>query len=156
MIAVLAIAWAAALGADNLLGNPGFEETVNQRPAAWDVYLQDAAVSLARVDGAAQSGAWSAMIQNALPYDQEPYNNWSQNVVQKLGGQRLRVAASVRTENVGGAALWVQCWQERPLRVLRIADTSEATPISGTHDWQALSLYFTPPPGTDFLTVRCV
>jgi hypothetical protein len=156
VVLALTLALIAAVSADNLLANPGFEEAVNEQPASWDVYLLDPERSLARIDSAAYAGERSVLLQNALPYDNEPYNNWSQNVLQPLGGKRLRAEASIRTETAGAAALWVQCWRKKPLRVLHLADSSLEAPVAGTSDWQQVSVYFTAPPETDFVTVRCV
>lgn len=155
----------AAFAADTppMLANGGFEQLQGERPVRWDIFIAPypqasvaPALPTARISREAQAGDYCAVLETPLQYPNEPYNNWSQNIIGRYGGQRLRVSGWIKTENADGAAIWVQCWRRDPLRVAHVANTGDTVPIYGTTDWQQVSLEFDVPEQTSFLTLRCV
>lgn len=142
--------------AENLIQNPGFETHAEGRPVAWESFVEPAEGARARLDRPAHEGEWAAQLSITQPYVEEPYNNWSQNLLGDWSGQEFTVSGWIKTEEAGEAALWVQCWQRRPARVLYVANTTIASPVRGTGDWQQVETTFTAPENTDFMTVRCV
>jgi pyruvate/2-oxoglutarate dehydrogenase complex dihydrolipoamide acyltransferase (E2) component len=158
---ILAVLMAAALAAtaepgENLLRNPGFESVLIDRPDAWDVFVLPQEGAFARTAREAHSGDLAVLLHTALPYDKDPANNWSQNVEGDLAGTTLHAGAWIRTEEAGGAALWVQCWQRSPLKLLLTASTAQRDPVRGTQDWREISMPVEVPKGTAFITFRCV
>lgn len=158
ILAVLAVAALAATAtpAENLLRNPGFESVLVDRPDAWDVFVLPQEGAFARTAREAHSGDLAVLLHTPLPYSKDPANNWSQNVEGDWAGATLHAGAWIRTEEAGGAALWVQCWQRRPLRLLLTASTAQRDPVRGTQDWREVNMPVEVPPGTDFITFRCV
>lgn len=165
MITALAITVAAVFAADTppMISNGGFEQLQGERPARWDIFIAPypqasvaPALPTARISREAHAGEYCAVLETPLPYPNEPFNNWSQNVIGRFGGQRLRVSGWIKTENADGASIWVQCWRRDPLRVAHVANTGELTPVFGTNDWQQVTLDFEVPEQTAFLTLRCV
>jgi hypothetical protein len=158
---ILAVLMAAALAAtaapgDNLLRNPGFESVLIDRPDAWDVFVLPQEGAFARTAREAHSGDLAVLLHTALAYEKDPANNWSQNVEGDLAGTTLHAGAWIRTEEAGGAALWVQCWQRSPLKLLLTASTAQRDPVRGTQDWREISMPVDVPKGTAFITFRCV
>ncbi|MBX3180016.1 MAG: hypothetical protein KF886_21915 [Candidatus Hydrogenedentes bacterium] len=154
-IAVAAVLAAPAL-AENLLANPGFEELSGDKPARWDHFVQPMPGAVAALSDAARSGKYSVWLHTPAPYEKEPVNNWSQNIIAALGGETLRVTGHIRVEDAKEAAIWVQCWRKRPWGVLAAYSTSTDSPVYGTEDWREVVLDAAIPEGTDFITVRCV
>jgi hypothetical protein len=169
MIAAAAIAVFAALAQDaGLLQNGGFEELGGDRPARWDVFVAPFPVQskgapsaadevpTARVSRETHDGSYCVVLHTPTAYPIEPYNNWSQNILGRHSGKRLRLSGWLKTEHAEGAALWAQCWKREPLHVAHVANTAEEMPVYGSTDWQEVSVEFDVPEGIDFLTVRCV
>ncbi len=152
----IALAVLAAPGGENLLANPGFEELVVDRPARWDLFVLPQDGAFGRLDDTAHAGKHAVMLHTPLPYKKDPMNNWSQNIIAGLGGQRLQISGYIRVEEATEAALWVQCWRKRPWGVLRAVSTSEDAAIYGTRDWERVEATLDVPPGTAFLMLRCV
>ncbi|MBI2434742.1 MAG: hypothetical protein HYV26_17945 [Candidatus Hydrogenedentes bacterium] len=149
-------AWmTGAAGDENLLQNGGFEAEDGGKPAAWDVFVGPQAGALADVDVSAHGGKAAAMLFTPEPYETDPINNWSQNVLGVWGGHRLELRGFIKSENAGQALLWLQCWRRQPWGVLHIGTTSEQV-LVGTQDWTEVSTEVDVPVDTDFLTVRCV
>ncbi|MFP4501669.1 MAG: hypothetical protein ACLFTT_11765 [Candidatus Hydrogenedentota bacterium] len=146
----------AAAGATGLVANPGFEQLVADQPARWDQYVFPQEGAFARLDDRAHEGRYCAMIHMPLAHPEQPVNNWSQNLYGDFGGKSFRAHGYIRTENARDAAIWVQCWRKRPLRLLDTATTTEASPVYGTMDWRETAVTFEAPKGTSFMTVRCV
>jgi hypothetical protein len=142
--------------AENLLANPGFESLTADQPDRWDRFVQPKPGAVARLDDRAHSGAYSVWLHTPTPYDREPVNNWSQNIIAQFGGETLRVSGHIQVADAKEAALWLQCWRKRPWGVLAAASTSIATPVYGTSEWQEVSMDVDVPEGTDFVTLRCV
>lgn len=165
--ALLAVAASFAQDA-GLLQNGGFEQLGGERPARWDIFVapfpvqaKGAApspdeVPTARVSREPHEGSYCVVLHSPEAYPLEPYNNWSQNILGKHSGKKLKLSGWLKTENAEGAALWAQCWQREPLHVAYVANTGESSPVYGTSDWQEVSIEFEVPSATDFLTVRCV
>lgn len=153
-----------ASGADeNLLRNPGFEQVAADIPEHWNLFVMEYPnlktpedEPLGRLDTIAREGARAALLHNPVPYRNEPCNNWSQILWGRFGGERLRVAGVVKTENATAAAIWLQCWQRSPYKLLHVASTSDQSPMSGTTDWTPLEMTVDVPPETDFVMLRCV
>lgn len=147
---------AAAAPGENLLRNPGFESVLVDRPDAWSLFVLPQEGAFARTAPEAHSGDLAVLLHTALPYEKDPANNWSQNVEGDFAGATVHAGAWIRTEEAGGAALWVQCWQRSPLKLLLTASTAQRDPARGTEDWREVSMPVEIPKGTDFLTFRCV
>ncbi len=143
-------------GGDNLLANSGFEEILVDRPLRWDLYLKPRAGAVGRLSNTAKTGEFSVMLHVPTPYPRDPVNNWSQNIIGELGGQRLKASAEIKVEDAQEAALWVQCWRRTPWALLQTTSSSVDAPMYGTRDWEPVEMTLDVPPGTDFLTVRCV
>ena len=147
----------------DLLQNPGFEQVSAGLPDHWNVFVMDYAPlekpdvpAQGGVDTAAHEGRFAAFLYNPVPYRSEPCNNWSQVVWGDLAGKKLRLAGAVKTQDATAAALWVQCWQRTPYKLLSVASTSDRTPITGTADWRDVEMTVDVPSGTGFVMVRCV
>lgn len=150
-------AWSAtpAVGM-NLLANPGFESRSADQPDRWDFFVQPKPGAVARLDNTAHTGEFSVWLHTPTPYEKEPVNNWSQNIIADFGGQTLRVSGFIRVAEAKEAALWLQCWRKSPWGVLAAASTSTDMPVYGTADWQEVSMDVEVPEGTNFVTLRCV
>jgi hypothetical protein len=146
-----------APAADNLLSNPGFETGVGDLPAGWAVYVAPMEGAHSRhVDDEAATGRYSVKLHTPKTYAEEPVNNWSQNIIESVGGSTLRISGKVKTEDVTQAEIWLQCFQRSPWRVLKQASTATQTPITGTQDWSPVTMRVKVPAETDFLVVRLV
>lgn len=155
------LAWLIALlalnaSAENLLANPGFEDLAGDRPARWDQFVQPMPGATATLADTAHGGAYAIQLHIPQPYEKEPVNNWSQNIIAELGGATLRVSGFIRVEGATEAAIWLQSWRKRPWGVLGASSTSTDMPVYGTADWQEVSMDVEVPEGTDFVTLRCV
>ena len=141
---------------ENLVGNPGFEQLIADAPAQWDAFLYPQEGAFARLDDDAHEGKYAVIIHVPVAHPDNPVNNWSQNLFGDFSGQTMRVSGYAKTVEVRDAAIWVQCWRKRPLRLLETATTGANTPLFGTRDWERIEAAFTVPEGTDFMTVRCI
>ena len=142
---------------ENLLRNPGFEEPEGAQPASWHVFVEAREGAYAQLDTQnACEGKTCVVLHNPDTYAKDPCNNWSQNILENSGGKKLVLGCKIKTENAGGAALWLQCWRKDPWGVTLAASTSERFPVAGTKDWTAVALKTTVPQDTDFMVVRCV
>lgn len=147
---------AISLG-ENLLANPSFEDIApDGRPVHWSPFVMPQAGAFAEADPLAVDGTHAAMLHVPNPYEQEPANNWSQVVLADVAGQDLVLSGELRTEAVGEAAIWLQCFARNPARVVAAATTSTATFLSGTNDWTPVEVRLIAPPETEFAVVRCV
>ncbi len=154
--AILAAA-AAVAAPDNLLTNPSFEAMDGDAPVAWKSFVEPQAGAEASVDAkVCCDGDQSVRLHNPGTYATDPANNWSQNLTQALAGKTLILGGVIKTEQAGGAALWLQCWQREPWRVLSVATTSDEHPVTGTKDWTPVALKTQVPKDTDYVVVRCV
>ncbi len=141
----------------NLAQNPGFELAADSRtPTHWQSFVAPQQGAVARLDTNARSGQWAAMLHNPMPYQREPFNNWSQNVVSPPTDRPLSLRGYVKIEEATEAMLWVQCWRRRPLQLLHTAMTNESSVLHGTADWREVESVFQAPKDTDFITIRCV
>ena len=144
-------------GVENLAQNPGFEVAADNRtPTHWQSFVAPQQGAVARLDSNARSGQWAAMLHNPMPYQREPFNNWSQNVASPPTGRSLLLRGYVKTEDATEAMLWAQCWRRRPLQLLQTTMTSETAVLRGTADWREVEVVFQAPKDTDFITIRCV
>jgi hypothetical protein len=154
LIVVVAAPWASG---ENLLANPGFEQLRGGMPAHWNLFVAPMEGAHGKLDASpARDGAYCAMLHNPRPYEREPLNNWSQSVIEDLGGSTVTLSGDIRTRDATEAALWVQCWTQTPARVITFASTGAETPRYGTTPWTRVSTTVEVPEGTDFLMVRCV
>lgn len=150
-------AWSAAPAVGmNLLANPGFESRSADQPDRWDFFVQPKPGAVARLDNTAHTGEFSVWLHTPTPYEKEPVNNWSQNIIADFGGQTLQVSGFIRVAEAKEAALWLQCWRKSPWGVLAAASTSIDMPVYGTAEWQEVSMEVEVPEGTSFVTLRCV
>ncbi|GMV92687.1 MAG: hypothetical protein AMXMBFR82_24650 [Candidatus Hydrogenedentota bacterium] len=155
--AVIAVCAALSAQGADLLQNPGFETRQGDLPAQWHVYVEPQEGSLAELDGAAaHEGQWSVRLHNALPYAEEPANNWSQNVLADLSEDTVVLSGWIKTEEAGEAALWIQCFRKDPWEVLLQESTGDTDSLSGSQPWTEVTVEADVPEGTDFIVVRCV
>jgi len=147
---------AASTSAENLVANPGFEDLAGDKPARWDQFVQPMPGADAKLSDAAHGGAYAVRLHIPTPYEKEPVNNWSQNIVGDFGGKTLRVSGFIRVEDAKEATIWLQLWRKKPWGVLGAASTSIDSPVYGTQDWQEVSMDVPVPEGADFVTLRCV
>lgn len=156
-IALVAVSFALNADAENLLKNPGFEVAANGAPADWAVFVQPKDGASSFLDQrVAKEGSNAVKLAIAVPYAEDPANNWSQNVLADVRGKRLHLTGAVKTEDAGEAAIWVQCYAKGPLKLVLQHSTSSKGLLSGTHDWSPVEVSFDAPPDTDFVVVRCV
>jgi hypothetical protein len=145
-----------ACAADNLLANPSFEETAVDLPARWDLYLKPHPGATGKLVGESHTGDLSVFLHTPTPYDRDPVNNWSQNIIAEIAGQTLHLSGYIKVQEAKEGALWVQCWRRQPWGVLKAITTSTDAPIYGTKEWEQVEITLEVPQGTDFITVRCV
>ena len=154
-VCVWLIALLAASG--NLLVNPGFEAVRDGAPVRWDLFVMPREGCYGEVDGeVANEGQYSAKLHNGNPYEKEPANNWSQSITTNLRNKELAVNGWIKTEGATEAALWLQCFQRTPLRIVAFASTGTDTPVYGDTDWTEVEMQVPVPNETDFVMVRCV
>lgn len=152
----LLILFAASTSAENLVANPGFEDLAGEKPARWDQFVQPMPGAVATLADVAHNGAYAVQLHIPAPYEKEPVNNWSQNIIGDFGGKTLRVSGYIRVEGAKEATIWLQMWRKKPWGVLGAASTSTDMPVYGTQDWQEVSMDVPVPEGADFVTLRCV
>ncbi len=156
-LALLVAASLSPIVGENLLSNPSFEErTPDGRPRAWSSYVMPQPGAFADRDPLAFGGSESIMLHTPEPYAQEPANNWSQVIVADLRGKSLEFSGYARTEAAGEAALWIQCFQQRPARVVAAQTSAINGALTGTSDWTRLTVSVDAPATTDFVVVRCI
>jgi hypothetical protein len=141
---------------EQLLRNGGFEVPGRERPAHWRLYVREMEGAYGRVSDRARSGEQSVELYTPEPYDVETANNWSQNILGPVGGLELTLTGYIATEEATEAAVWVQCYEAQPARVIAQRSTSLDSPMWGTSDWQEVRLELQVPERADFLVVRCV
>lgn len=155
-VLALVLACSGARAEENLLANGGFEDLAGSAPARWDVFVQPREGASASVSQVAHSGEHSVQLQVATPYENDPMNNWSQNLLGEYGGKKLRLSGYIKVQEAQDAAILVQCWRKDPFGVLYVASTATRAPVYGTKDWDETFIEFDVPIKTDFLTVRCI
>ena len=148
--------FAASASAENLLANPGFEDLAGDKPAHWDQFVQPMPGAVAKLTDTAHGGAYGVQLHIPTPYEKDPLNNWSQNIMGDFAGETLRISGFIRVESATEAALLVQLWRKKPWGVLGAASTSTDMPVYGTQDWQEVSMEVVVPDGVDFVTLRCI
>jgi len=155
-LSALLILGARTTAAENLLANPGFEDLAGDRPVRWDHFVQPKPGATAELSDQAHSGNYAVWLHTPTPYEKEPVNNWSQNIIADFGGATLHVSGFIRVEDAKEAALWLQMWRKKPWGVMGAESTSIHMPVYGSQDWQEVSMEVNVPKGTDFVTLRCV
>ena len=161
---LLSLASVPLLLGGNMVANQGFENVEpNGIPTRWALFVQPVEDTVSekpfgRVDtGTKYSGERSVMLCTPVAYPQEPYNNWSQNIITAAGERTVRISGHIKTQKAEqGAAVWIQCWRKHPLGVCAFATTETLAPLAGDHDWVAVQAEVEAPAETEFLTVRCV
>lgn len=148
-------AWAGA--AENLIENPGFEAVSVGRPLFWHLLVMPDAGARGGVDDKIVfEGRYSVMLHNPRPYEEEPYNNWSQNIIGDIRGKTLAVRGHIKTEGACEAAIWLQCWRNEPRGMVHVASTGHPSPVRGTQDWTRVEMKVAVPTDVDFAVIRCV
>ena len=143
--------------AENLVVNPGFDEVGSDGlPKRWDLFVMPMDGAAGRPDSEALEGAYAAMLHNPELYPEEPANNWSQVIFGDFDEADLTVSGSIKTFEATEAALWLQCWEKNPTRVLSAVTTSTDSPVYGTREWTAVKATIHVPGETDFIVLRCV
>ena len=141
---------------ENLIANPGFEDLSGAAPARWDVYVKPMEGASGRLVPEAHGGKYAVQLQITTAYEQDPANNWSQNVIGEFANKKMRLSGFVKVEDAQDAAIWAQCWRKAPWGVVSVASTGTRAPVYGTKDWDEVFVEFDVPAHTDFITVRCV
>jgi len=139
----------------SLLRNGGFEDGDGDGPFSWLVSVVPAeGASSLWDDQVSHSGLRSVQLSTATRYTSEPYNNWSQNIGEPLGGKRVVVRGHVKGHNVESAALWLQCFQRGSAIPIAATASNDTQPLQGSFGWteQEASLYV--PQTTDLVVVR--
>ncbi len=156
-LVAIAFLLSGVAASDNLLSNADFEILDRAgMPLHWDLFVMPMQGAFGEADDRPLDGDFSITLYNPKPYDEEPANNWSQTLIGDFSEKKLRFTGHLRTEDADEAAVWIQCFQRQPLRVLSGATTSQDAPLSGTTEWTPVEISITPPKGTDFIVVRCV
>jgi len=141
----------------NLLKNPGFEEGFGEEPAEWWHFIATGNGAEAVWDSAEHhSGTRSVKLRTKTPYAEQVYNNWYQHVPVATVGAKLYLSGYIKGNEVADAAIWIQCWRDSSQEPLSFATTSMRQPVRGTTDWTQVETSLVLPPGTAFLTIRCV
>lgn len=160
LVLVLVATWAIfalSARAENLLVNPGFDDVdAGGMPKRWDLYVMPMDGAEGTLDRNSFEGSYAAMLRNPQIYASEPSNNWSQAIIEDLGGKELIASANIRTEDATEAAIWLQCWKKNPPRVLAAVSSSTDSPVYGTQDWIFVETKVRAPRDTDFVVLRCV
>lgn len=162
VVVLMASVIASAAMAEDFIVNPGFEEHVGDTPHQWDAYIGagepdgGGGGAVAALDHRAYEGDACVRLHTPIPYERDPANNWSQNILADLAGRTVTLSAMVRLEDATEAVVWLQCWRKQPWGVLKVARTNARKPLHGTLDWTPVEMQVDVPKGTDFLTVRCV
>ncbi|MCL4216144.1 MAG: hypothetical protein KJ052_03950 [Candidatus Hydrogenedentes bacterium] len=144
-------------GAGNLLLNPSFEELHESAPVSWHVFVAPMEGAYGRVDTeTAADGDHSVKLYIPEPYESEPINNWSQNILADTAGKTLRVRGAIKTRDAVEAELWLQCCRKNPYTILQTNRTGADTPLYGTQDWTSVEMDVDVPKGTEFIVLRCV
>ncbi len=154
----LIAATCALAGAEtNFLHNGDIAEVDNGEPDHWRLFVMPMEGAYGMVDtDVSYAGEHSLTLFNPEPYEEEPANNWSQNVLEDLAGETLHLSGRIRTEGATEATIWVQCIRNRPWGILRTVSTSDRRMVRGTRDWTAVEATLDVPSDTDFIVVRCV
>ncbi|MBX7258253.1 MAG: hypothetical protein K1Y02_17960 [Candidatus Hydrogenedentes bacterium] len=140
-----------------LLQNPSAEFLYHDAPEHWNVFVEPMQGAEGVPDTeTACDGSYSLRLYNPMRYSVEPANNWSQNILQNLGGRTLKVRGSIKTERADEAAIWVQCYRKNPWKVMLQQSSGDTQPVRGTADWTPVELTVPVPQGTDFVVLRCV
>lgn len=118
----------------------------------WQYFVEPAATAHSSLSPIAHSGEFSAHLLTSEKYDSEPFNNWSQVIRDVPESERYWLSGSIRTEGDAKAHLWVQCFQKKPLKVIK----AESVSAQSTKGWKRIRLSITPPSSADFVMIRCV
>lgn len=143
------------LSSENLIKNPGFEEQINKTPAYWFLFVKPQEGSFGEIDNTTfHSGENSALLNNTINYSREPMNNWSQRIFLKSNNnQNLCLEGWIKSQDVSRSYILLQFWKQTPAQLLE-SKTTEI--ISGTNEWEKVSLEIPITKGTDFIMLRCV
>jgi hypothetical protein len=154
--AAIIFASIAAQG-DNLLLNPGFELLDGDMPARWHVFVMPQKGAEAGLDNAvSHAGKVSVRLHTSEPYEHEPMNNWSQNILRDLAGAELTLRGFVKTRQASQAELFLQCFRGDPYTLITAKSTNDEFPIFGDTDWTRVEVRLKVPPETRYVVVRCV
>lgn len=146
-----------AAAPENLVANPGFEAVRGVVPIRWDLFVMPREGSYGEAtQDQVYEGNYAAKLHNETAYDREPANNWSQSITTDMRNRELSVSGWAKTAGAAEAAIWIQCFQRRPLRILAFESTGTRTPVFGDTDWREVHMRVNVPNETDFIMVRCV
>jgi hypothetical protein len=158
-VAICMAGWCCAASVDatvvSPLRNGGFEDGVGEGPFSWLVSVAQAEGALSLWDDeVSRSGLRSVQLSTSTEYASEPYNNWSQNVSEPLGGKRVTVRGFIKGHNVQDAVLWLQCFHRGSSIPIAAVASNETQPLQGNFGWteREVSLYV--PQASDLVVVR--
>ncbi|HET6881796.1 MAG TPA: DNRLRE domain-containing protein [Pirellulales bacterium] len=138
----------------NLISNGGAEQTVKDgTPPGWFMASVHAPTLRLFVDnGHSRAGKACLAISNQHRYDSPVANNWGQEIRPIPTGNTVRLAAHIRTDDVGKVNVCVQCWADKGTRLVGFA----STPVfHGTNGWTlAETDELVVPPETTLMIVR--
>ena len=146
LILIAVFSGARLEAAENLLRNPGFEDTLEP---AWEKRTpEDANRKLYRAEGAGRSGDWAAVLENVQPaYTRLRQGNDRSIVVEP--GSLLELSAWVKSELTDDGAVMLQLYCMSQEEQIRAQPTSRL--IRGPFDWTKMYVRVLVPDETAFV-----
>ncbi|MBC8873540.1 MAG: hypothetical protein H8E44_29220, partial [Planctomycetes bacterium] len=130
LILIAVFSGARLEAAENLLCNPGFEDTLEP---AWEKRTpEDASRKLYRAEGVGRSGDWAAVLENIQP----AYTRLRQGDDRSIAvepGSLLELSAWVKSELADGGAVMLQLYCMNQEEHIRAQPTSRL--VRGPFDW---------------------
>lgn len=151
---ILAVTGESAAG--NLLRNPDFVSKAGGGPERWDVYVREMEGAWAGLGDGPTPGSVALGLYAPAEYESDTVNNWSQVLAEPHAGSVLMVSGWIRAENATEAAIWLQCFDGKPLRLVGGETSTSIQPVRGTTDWTPISFTCDVPESTKAVILRCV
>ncbi len=159
VMVVCTAGWCYAASVDATVASPlrngGFENGTGEGPVTWLSSVAPAeGASALWDDQVSLNGLRSIQLTTSTQYASEPYNNWSQNIGEPLGGKRVTVRGYVKGHSVQDAVLWLQCFHSGSSIPIAAVASNETQPLQGSFGWteREVSLYV--PQATDLVVLR--
>ena len=146
LILIAVFSGARLEAAENLLCNPGFEDTLEP---AWEKRTpEDASRKLYRAEGVGRSGDWAAVLENIQP----AYTRLRQGDDRSIAvepGSLLELSAWVKSELADGGAVMLQLYCMNQEEHIRAQPTSRL--VRGPFDWTKMYVRVLVPDETAFV-----
>ncbi|MCD4786262.1 MAG: hypothetical protein K8T10_20760 [Candidatus Eremiobacteraeota bacterium] len=152
----------SAIGAKQIIKNPGFEKVKNNLPLNWNwVGWFKPEVNFALDSQIKHSGKYSASIsiKKITPRLQKfGPPNWAQNITKDVpAGKKIKMTGYIKTKNVSGnAPIGIQCWNTKTGKMIKFGTTQYSQPISGTKNWKKVTVEMEVPKETDKMRILCM